>query len=146
MKKLFLFLFILVLYSQCEKPNPKTCGIVTEKAAFSPDSKSDAQSVSVSYNPCEYILIVPENKDTIALNDYVEAKKFVLINKSPINPRIRVYRLRPRGSDTTSPPRNPLPPPPIRGFENVMIFDSQRKLTTLYNVLTQPFLQNNVNK
>ena len=146
MKKLFLFLLILGLCSQCENAKPKTCGVVTQKVTFPPDSKSDAQSVSVSYNPCEYIVIIPESKDSFEVKKYVEDNKWVLKERSLNNPFILLYDGTVSGDTKPRPPPTPLPITGDPVFRNVIVLNSEGKPITLFQKFTKPYFKEKITK
>ena len=139
MKEL-LFLMLLVFSIQCANNEPKeNCGIVTETVTVPSDTKSKSKSVPISYYSCEYVVIMPQGKDSLEVVNFLAANNFVLKEVSKYDPLLRVYSTsNPINTDTIPPPINPIPPPPIKDriLSNSLGLDLKKQPTTLFKTLS----------
>jgi hypothetical protein len=140
MKKL-LFLMVLVLCIQCKNEEPKeNCGIVTEMvAAPTTDSKSKPKTIPLSYVSCEYIVIMPQSKDSFEVQKYLNDNGLVRQKVSELNPFVGLYSRRGLVDSTTTPPITGPPPPPIREalYRNSIVTDPFGQTMTQFNVMSK---------
>jgi hypothetical protein len=144
MKKL-LYLMLFVLFIQCENKVPKeNCGIVTEMVnAPVTDSKSKKQTVPISSYSCEYVVIMPQNKDSFEVQKYLIDNGLVLQKVSESNSAVGLYSkgglVSGNADSTTTPPIKGPPPPPIKTafFRNSIVVDPFGQTTTQFKAMSQ---------
>ncbi len=137
MKKLLL-LMLIVGYTQCTTQESKqNCGIVTENVP-PPGTKSSSGSIPVSYNKCEYVVIMPLGKDSFELKQYLKENNFVLQQVSEFNTSIQRY-FKDDGTDTNPKPA-PAPHPIIgdRILINSIGLNQQGNSVSLFNIVSRP--------
>lgn len=150
MKKL-LFLLLLVLYIQCETQDAKeNCGTVTEKLPSPLSMKSKPSTISISYQSCEYIVFMPQSKDSFALIKKLEGYNLKPIKVSGSYPSMRLYGFSPINTDTNPKPLPQPIPVPVRDpnvFRNIWVFDFQGKPISQFELMDKlPFGRASVTK
>lgn len=133
--KNLLFLLAVVFFAQCKLADSAAknaeCGdFVTQKVVLPGQSKSG----SVSYVACEYVVIMPQSKDSFELIAFMKERNYVRARVSEANSSVQLYR--PTGTDTNPKPK-PMPAPIIdrRVQPNVLVIDGLREPRTLFDVL-----------
>ena len=130
---------LLVFCIQCVNKEPKeNCGIVTEMVTVPSDTKSKPKEIPISYYSCEYVVIMPQGKDSLEVIEFLAKSNFALKEVSKSDPSLRLYgRPNPINTDTISPPVNPLPPPREDIIiSNYLFLDQRRQPTTLFKTLS----------
>ncbi len=127
MKKLLL-LMLLVFCIQCTTQESKeNCGTVTEELPSPLSMKSKPSTIPISYQSCEYIVFMPQSKDSFALIKKLEGYNLIPIKVSGSNSSMRLYGFPPI-TDTNPPPRPPPVSPPVIDpniFRHTWVLDFQ---------------------
>ena len=128
---------LLVVFIQCTTQESKqNCGeVVTENVSLISDTKSKSGSIPISYNKCEYIIVVPKGQESAEFNAYLKANNAILLKVSEFDPSLRLYTFPPR-TDVAPPPVNP-PPKPIIIFKNIKVLNEQNQPINQFDFLSQ---------
>jgi hypothetical protein len=143
MKKL-IYLMLLVLFIQCKTEEAKdTCGIVTEKVTLpKSDATTNESTASISYASCEYIVIMPQSKDSFEVQRYLKDNGFTRQKGTKYNdsPLTLYSRSSPISTDGPTPPPKGPPPPPIKDYLiiNTIVYNTDlspvKLIDLMYNI------------
>ncbi len=147
MMKNLVFLILLIFCIHCKTETKEGCDVVSQNVSLSIDKNPNSKSVPVSYYNCEFVVLMPDSKDSFELKKILEDNKLVRIRIAELNPSVQLYTYPPI-TDTN--PKPPLPPPPIIDFRvsiNTIGLDWQGNPQTRFNLLNNPmFNRQNVNR